>query len=238
LITRYVSKIFEKNRTEDDHHYYNCEEDDTSQNITSNMISKIKNMVSVSSIKRVVSVFILRPKDENPSNIDVAVFRRCPTMPTFANHWAGISGSIEEDDDSPLDAAVRELQEETNVGDVLKNYFANEHNNESEQLRSCMKAGLHLDVPKRDAQAAFGGRIIRVYPFALRLPESSIWSKIEMRGTEHDEMKFIPIDEFLDLSPVVPGLQTAFHHATTGAYLNVSTRLVHLPSTHAICTIL
>eukprot|EP00956_Cyclotella_meneghiniana_P008284 scaffold11039_cov21-Cyclotella_meneghiniana.AAC.2 len=76
-------------------------------------------MISVSNIKRVVSVFILRPNENKSNHIkwDVAVFRRCCTMPTFPNHWAGISGSIEDTDDSPLEAAMRELEEETNLYD-------------------------------------------------------------------------------------------------------------------------
>lgn len=138
-------------------------------------------------------------------------------MPTFANHWAGISGSIEESDISPFEAATRELQEETNVCDILN----------TQQLRSCIKGGLHLDISK-NTKGAFGGRIIRVYPFQLTLPGTA---NIEMRGTEHEMMKFIPIDEFLDLTPCVPGLQTAFHHATSGSFLKVSILLFILNMT-------
>ena len=179
------------------------------------LLTDTSSMVSIS-IKRVVSVFILRRKGDSPNNLDVAVFRRCPTMPTFANHWAGISGSIEESDASPLEAAMRELQEETNVCDILK-----DQTDDTLQLQSCMKAGLHLDVSK-NTRGAFGGRIIRVYPFALTLPHTmqSI-DKIEMRGTEHDAMKFVSLKEFMQLTPCVPGLQTAFHHATSGSFLEV-----------------
>lgn len=189
------------------------------------MIPREKNpnsMVSVANIKRVVSVFILRPKNDEPKGVHVAVFRRCETMPTFANHWAGISGSIEETDGSPLEAALRELQEETNICDVLRDGWG------ISQLKSHIKSGLHLDVSK-NTKGAFGGRIIRVYPFSLMLPANengavaneAIWPNIEMRGTEHDMMKFISIKEFLELTPCVPGLQQSFHHATAGSYLKV-----------------
>lgn len=194
-------------------------------------------MVSVCNIKRVVSVFILRQKSDGSNDVDVAVFHRCPTMPTFPNHWAGISGSIEEEDCSPMDAAVRELQEETNVCDILRD--SNNHknrnlagrNSHNQYLQSRMKAGLHLDVSK-NTKDSFGGRTIRVYPFAMTLPthnsnekavDGTCFSRlsIEMRGTEHDIMKFVSIKEFLNLAPCVPGLQRAFHHATQGLYLKV-----------------
>lgn len=237
-------------------------------------------MVGLSSIKRVVSIFILRP-NENPqpkrhnspheyiqdlNGIDfrIAVFRRCATMPTFPSYWAGISGSIEEEDATPLDAALRELSEETNLEELMMTYreqqhktswggcFGGERNNDVEnssngrdQLRSYMKAGMHVDILSNRSRGAFGGRIIRVYPFVLALPSASqispsgdiletdnsrvskmaetfsIWSNITMRGTEHDEMKFLTLQEFLDLTPCVPGLRMAFHHATSGSYLEV-----------------
>jgi 8-oxo-dGTP pyrophosphatase MutT (NUDIX family) len=149
-------------------------------------------------------------------------------MPTFANHWAGISGSIEDDDVGPLEAAIRELQEETNVCDILRNL---DPSGDAQYPQSCMKAGMYLDV-RKNTKGAFEGRTIRVYPFSLRLPyhcpnnqaaddHSLLWPRIEMRGTEHDEMKFMSINDFLDLAPCVPGLQTAFHHATAGFFLEV-----------------
>lgn len=140
----------------------------------------------------------------------------------------GISGSIEEKDDSPLEAAVREIREETNVCDVIRNWNQIGYNLE---LQSCIKGGLYLDVSKK-THGAFGGRVIRVYPFALTLPldfksrsdDQSLLAGIEIRGTEHDNMKFISIKEFLELTPCVPELQTAFHHATFGTFLEVRTR--------------
>eukprot|EP00569_Conticribra_weissflogii_P014378 CAMPEP_0171416862 /NCGR_PEP_ID=MMETSP0880-20121228/40312_1 /TAXON_ID=67004 /ORGANISM="Thalassiosira weissflogii, Strain CCMP1336" /LENGTH=474 /DNA_ID=CAMNT_0011935117 /DNA_START=160 /DNA_END=1584 /DNA_ORIENTATION=+ len=167
-------------------------------------------------------------------------------MPTFPNHWAGISGSIEEEDASPLDAALRELREETNVGELFEEYFLREKehasgavsgdgngrcvgDNVNGMIRSHIKAGLHVDVISKGSRGAFGGRTIRVYPFALTLPDAemrhhvsqNLWSEIVMRGTEHDEMKFLTLDEFFDLNPCVPDLKLAFHHATSGAYLDL-----------------
>lgn len=170
-------------------------------------------------------------------------------MPTFPKHWAGISGSIEEEDASPLDAALRELREETNVWELFEEYFRCEKEhasgavscdgncrcvgdnvNEKCMIQSHIKAGLHVDVISKGSRDAFGGRTIRVYPFALTLPDAemrnhgsqNLWSEIAMRGTEHDEMKFLTLDEFFDLNPCVPDLKLALHHATSGAYLDVS----------------
>ena len=216
-------------------------------------------MVSLSNIKRVVTVFILRPNEDghteqefankqiqNHINNDykIAVFRRCATMPTFPNHWAGVSGSIEDEDSSPLDAAIRELSEETNLEELFQMYMGIRRDtkvDDSAQVRFHMKAGLHVDLSSNRSGGVFGARIIRVYPFALRLPSTSsiedsdtpsqlssttrngcsLWSNIMMRGTEHDEMKFLSLNDFFDLSPCVPSLKMAFHHATSGAYLEV-----------------
>ena len=118
-----------------------------------------------------------------------------------------------------IEAAVRELREETNLCDVPNDCNPRRH------IQSYMKAGLYLDI-KKNTKGAFRGRVIRVYPFALTLPRqdsnsNELLSNIEMRGTEHDMMKFVSIDEFLQLTPCVPELQMAFHHATTGAFLKV-----------------
>ncbi len=165
---------------------------------------------TLSDIKRVVSVFILRKN--NHDGAQVALFRRCNEMPTFGGHWAVISGSIETNDASPLSAAVREVGEETNLGELL---------GDCDHL---LKSGLHVDVARENSKGTFGGRMIRVYPFALTLPseDSSLLSKIEMRGTEHDEMKFMTINDFLRMNlQCVPSLKRAFHHATSGTYLDL-----------------
>lgn len=168
--------------------------------------------VALSNIKRVVSVFILHEGNKN-DEARVALFRRCSQMPTFPRHWAAISGSIETQDVSPLAAAVRELEEETNLGEIICEYY------------HLLKSGLYVDVSKDKSKGTFDGRVIRVYPFALALPsdDQSLLSKIEMRGTEHDQMKFLTISDFLGLNDeqCVPSLTTAFHHATAGNYMDL-----------------
>jgi len=244
-------------------------------------------MVSLS-IKRVVSVFILRPNEGPPpvqqpqpqprprqrhGNDDyrVALFRRCATMPTFPGRWAGISGSIEDGDGNPLEAALRELREETNLSELFSIYNDSGGGGGTTAvgdapclLRDCIQQGLHVDVPSGRSDGAFGGRIIRVYPFALTLPSrrlssvageddgpadtsertdggssATLWSNLEMKGTEHDVLKFLTIEDFLDMAePCVPVLKLAFHHATHGSYLNVRdcASLLTLFVQHACCS--
>lgn len=121
-------------------------------------------------------------------------------MPSFPNHWAGISGTIEPGE-TPLQTAQRELYEETNVTKSIDS-----------------QGGLFIDVPytsKRTQET----RIIRVYPHVIELPETI---DIEMRGTEHDKFQFLSVEDFLNMkeSDCVPGLIEAFHHATYGKFDN------------------
>ncbi|CAB9496946.1 expressed unknown protein [Seminavis robusta] len=157
------------------------------------------------SVKRVVTCFIL--SSSSPStreNLRIAVFRRKDTMPTFASHWAGISGSMEQGEE-PWQTALRELQEETNL--------VPNKETENKQGPSCIfvpTGGLYVDVPFKE------NRKIRVYPFVVHLPRPAA---MEMRGTEHDYIQFVSVEELEQLEPAVPGLATAFHHATAGAFL-------------------
>ena len=168
------------------------------------------------SIHRVVSSFILSgrasPRDDDDV-LRVAVFRRVDTMPTFPGHWAACSGSVEPVDPSPWHAARRELWEETNLQNVEPN----------------QPGGLYLDVavvPVRGHNHSSGSTIIRVYPFTVDMPpdhndgDKNTIATLELRGTEHDQYKFVSVAELEQLEPSVPGLARAFHHATFGRYLN------------------
>lgn len=152
-------------------------------------------MLSNQSIHRVVTCFILSTKDHR-----LALFHRCATMPSFPNHWAGISGTVEAGE-SPLEAAQRELQEETNLTYSVES-----------------QGGLFVNVPYSSTRTQ-ETRIIRVYPHVVLVPETV---ELEMRGTEHDGFKFITVQELLDMneSDCVPGLIQAFHHATYGKFDN------------------
>ena len=178
-------------------------------------------------IRRVISCFFLFEERK------VAVFHRQSSMPTFPDHWATISGSIESNE-TPSEAAHRELEEETNLMQVLSDM------NESISNLS-FGQGLYVDVPyagqRTEHERTFGqiklcdyvdhsdlssrfqhGDIIRVYPFVLEVP-CQVYQSLQLRGGEHDEMKWITLEELESLSPTVPALVTAFHHATTGKYI-------------------
>ena len=70
-------------------------------------------MMPHNQIKRVVSCFLLSgPKTRD--QLRIVVFHRVATMPTFPNHWAACSGSMEENE-RPWQTSERELREETGV---------------------------------------------------------------------------------------------------------------------------
>lgn len=185
-------------------------------------------IVASSTVKRVVSCFILSssPSHNNNNNnsdrsdsmrdsLHIAVFQRKSTMPTFPSHWAGVSGSIEEGEE-PHQTAMRELQEETNI-DLSTLVPPNKN-----CCCSFDKAGgLYLDVPFQP------NRAIRVYPFVVHWhnqeEDEDNNVALELRGTEHDTHQFISVAQLEALDPAVPGLATAFHHATYGKYLEPTT---------------
>jgi 8-oxo-dGTP pyrophosphatase MutT (NUDIX family) len=149
-------------------------------------------MVAVTTpIHRVVTCFILS------SSSRIATFHRCATMPSFPNHFAGISGTIEPNE-TPHQAAQRELFEETNLTETVEE-----------------QGGLFVNVPYTSPRTQ-QKRIIRVYPFVIHVSDNV---PLEMRGTEHDAFKFVTIEELTEIeSQCVPGLVKAFHHATYGKF--------------------
>ena len=169
-------------------------------------------MVGLSSIKRVVSVFILRTSENGCKQ--VALFRRCDTMPSFPSHYAAVSGSIESSDASPLDAAARELDEETTICSETLGASSSNGGVGKDRLRTILRQGLHVDVPMSRSG------VIRVYPFAFELPRGV--EDFDMRGTEHDKMTFMRIDEFMESDArFVPMLKRAFHHAFCGSFIDL-----------------
>jgi translation initiation factor 2B subunit (eIF-2B alpha/beta/delta family) len=119
-----------------------------------------------------------------------------------------------EDGEEPWETARRELQEETNLS-LVDNASKDDDGPLCEMEPM---GGLFLDVPFKP------NRAIRVYPFVVKLlTADDPMNQLELRGTEHDTYRFISIPELEELEPAVPGLATAFHHATFGKYMSRDT---------------
>ena len=136
-------------------------------------------------------------------------------------YWVGISGTIEKTMDiskavdeqqqqqqyeTPYQAAKRELGKETNLFIELEDVVIEE------------QGGLYLYVQVRARSGEQQKCIVRVYPFAVHISCEDV-HRFEMRGTEHDDYKFVPFDDLTRMeSQCVPGLAQAFHHATYGKF--------------------
>lgn len=65
-------------------------------------------MRSMTTTRSVVTNFLLHEKR-------ILIVRRSAVVSTYQGKWAGISGYIESGDKSPLDRAVKEIEEETGL---------------------------------------------------------------------------------------------------------------------------
>lgn len=135
--------------------------------------------------KRVVTAFVEYQQK-------YLLFERVATMPTYAEKWSGISGSVEQEE-WPLDAVWRELKEETGL--------------DSPYLK-LIKAGLPLDI--RDGQREF-----RVHPFLFRLlqlPCNTLEESIQL-NSENRRFQLVDKQDLLNLAKqgkTVPQLDDTF----------------------------
>jgi translation initiation factor 2B subunit (eIF-2B alpha/beta/delta family)/8-oxo-dGTP pyrophosphatase MutT (NUDIX family) len=163
-------------------------------------------MIPKLSIHRVVTCFILSSQNPDPK---VAIFRRASTMPSYADCWAGISGTIEENE-TPFQAMKRELDEETNLVETASVEICNE------------QGGLYVDVnvaSSANDDTNRPSKILRVYPFVVYLKDDSSMNALQLKGTEHDCFDFVSVQELYNLKDQsVPALHQAFVHATFGRY--------------------
>ncbi|KAK1468277.1 NUDIX domain-containing protein [Colletotrichum melonis] len=126
--------------------------------------------------RAVVSSFIFKfPPNRGPQ---VALFRRSDSVRTYPNHLAPVSGSIEQDDPSPLDAAWREIREETTLTPAT--------------LTLLRQGKDYVFADKRI------GREWTIHPFAFRLKSHEDESRIQI-DWEHKGFQWFDPHEVRDV---------------------------------------
>ncbi|KZL63075.1 nudix domain-containing protein [Colletotrichum incanum] len=122
--------------------------------------------------RAVVSSFIFKfPPNRGPQ---VALFRRSGNVRTYPNRLAPVSGSIEKDDPSPLDAAWREIREETTL---------------TPATLTLLRQG--KDYRFADEKI---GREWTIHPFAFRLKSHEDESRIQIDWEHQGFQWFDPYD--------------------------------------------
>ncbi|WDK19671.1 NUDIX domain-containing protein [Colletotrichum graminicola] len=126
--------------------------------------------------RAVVSSFIFKfPPNRGPQ---VALFRRSGNLRTYPNRLAPVSGSIEKDDPSPLDAAWREIREETTL---------------TPETLTLLRQG--KDYHFADEKI---GREWTIHPFAFRLKSHEDESRIKI-DWEHQGFQWFDPHEVRDV---------------------------------------
>jgi 8-oxo-dGTP pyrophosphatase MutT (NUDIX family) len=112
------------------------------------------------SARQVVTVIV--KKDDR-----ILIMRRSSKVDSFQGYWAGVSGSIQENE-TPLQAAVRELREETGIKAAESEFISAE----------------------RPVMATNGKNVWEVHPFLLNVDD-----EIVSLDWEHDAYEWIRPDE-------------------------------------------
>ncbi|KAK1141737.1 hypothetical protein N8T08_008835 [Aspergillus melleus] len=138
----------------------------------------------------VVSSFIFHFPPDRPNEPVVALFRRSDKVNTYQHHLAPISGTISRNDNDPLTAAWRELQEETTL---------------TPASLSLWRTGKPFTFSDPSVNREW-----KIHPFAFRLtsPESTIKIDWEHEGWEwHDPRAVSDNESFGE----VPRLKESLH---------------------------
>ncbi|VUC20494.1 unnamed protein product [Clonostachys rosea] len=122
--------------------------------------------------RAVVGSFLLRRDQDGIPK--VALFRRTNKVNTYQHKYATISGGIEPTDPTPLDAAKRELKEETTL-------------DADADLRFLCRGAPYSFI---DRKANYEWS---VHPFAFRVPPGA--EKSIRLGFEHESYKWFPADQ-------------------------------------------
>jgi translation initiation factor 2B subunit (eIF-2B alpha/beta/delta family)/8-oxo-dGTP pyrophosphatase MutT (NUDIX family) len=155
--------------------------------------------------RTVVSILLFPPKINKPYR--VLLFRRSENVSTYRNKLAPIAGSVEQDDKTPLDAAWRELKEETCLGPQHIELWRRGPGFEFTDEKA---------VTGKDGKGETIGRTWHVWPFAFRFKkdlvdeQNTVDTTVFQMNWEHVSLEWNKIDDILSgkiLDQCVPRLE-------------------------------
>ncbi|CAG8460984.1 22991_t:CDS:2 [Rhizophagus irregularis] len=141
--------------------------------------------------RHVVTSFLVYTEgiEENSQGDNILLLKRSDKVRTYKNHWAGISGGIEENDSSPLERALKEIQEETSL---------------SHTDITLIRSGKLLTILGKNEQT-----IWKVYPFLFHINTTILINKIQINW-EHQTYEWIKPTELNNYECVPNLLETLY----------------------------
>ncbi|KIW59929.1 hypothetical protein PV05_00187 [Exophiala xenobiotica] len=155
--------------------------------------------------RTVVSILLFPLKNNKPYR--VLLFRRSEKVSTYRNKLAPIAGSLEQYDKAPLDAAWRELKEETCLGPQHIELWRRGPGFEFTDEKA---------VTGKDGKGETVGRIWHVWPFAFRFKKdlvdehNNVDTSVFQMNWEHVSLEWNKVDDILSgkiLDQCVPRLE-------------------------------
>ncbi|RHZ58178.1 hypothetical protein Glove_375g10 [Diversispora epigaea] len=115
------------------------------------------------------------------------LLKRSNAVHTFQHLWAGVSGGVEPQDKTPLERAIIEIQEETDLttSDI-----------------KLLRSGLPLTIRSEETST-----IWKVYPFLFHLDSKDIINKVKINW-EHDTFEWIKPEDMKSFTTVPHLLET------------------------------
>ncbi|CAG8443513.1 5467_t:CDS:2 [Acaulospora colombiana] len=141
--------------------------------------------------RNVVTSFLTYSEQDSPlaQGDRLLLLKRSEKVNTYQHRWGGVSGGIEASDSSPLERAITEIQEETNLT-----------SSDIELIR----VGKPLTCNAEDYSTTW-----IIHPFLFRLNSRDIAKKVKINW-EHDTFQWIRPEE-LSSFDAVPKIVEAFH---------------------------
>ncbi|CAG8437559.1 1715_t:CDS:2 [Acaulospora morrowiae] len=141
--------------------------------------------------RSVVTSFLTYSEQENSfaQGDKILLLKRSDKVRTYQHRWGGVSGSIETGDNSPLERAITEIQQETNL---------------TQSDVTLVRAGKPIICNAENYDT-----IWTVYPFLFRLNSKDTAKRVNINW-EHDTFQWIQPEE-LNSFDTVPKIAEAFH---------------------------